>query len=161
MANDAAYGRLEDLADTVREGMETIARAQLAQSRLTATATAAAGRVVVTVNAENVVIEVRFAENIGELGYEEIARAVTTATQDAAVAMRRKTRDLLDTLRADTARIPRLSEYLPGIPDVQDMIPEPPRAPVAPPSARQGLFTPSDGTVRFTDDPSTTNESAW
>lgn len=160
MANEAAHSQLEDLADTVRAGMATIARAQQEQSQLTATATAAAGRVSVVVNAENVVIQVRFSDNIDDLSYPEIARAVTTAAQDAAAAMHRKTKELLDTLRADTARIPRLSEYLPGMPDVQDMIPEPPRAPVTPPSARKRDDEPSDGTVRFTA-LSETAESAW
>ncbi|MFD6391883.1 YbaB/EbfC family nucleoid-associated protein [Nocardia sp. NPDC060259] len=160
MANEAARARLEELADTVREGMDAIARAQQEQSQLTATATAAAGRVSVVVNAENIVIQVRFSDNIDDLSYPEIARAVTTATQDAAAAMHRQTKNLLDTLRSDTARIPRLSEYLPGMPDVHDMIPEPPRAPVTPPSARQREDEPADGTVRFTA-LSEAAESAW
>ncbi|WP_278264895.1 YbaB/EbfC family nucleoid-associated protein [Nocardia sp. AG03] len=160
MANEAARAQLEDLADTVREGMTAIARAQREQAQLTATATAAAGRVSVVVNAENVVIQVRFSDNISDLDHSAIAKAITTAAQDAAAVMRRQTKDVLDTLRADTARIPRLSDFVPGMPDVQDMIPEPPRAPLTPPSARRRDDEPADGTVRFT---ALTDaaESAW
>ncbi|WP_063038909.1 YbaB/EbfC family nucleoid-associated protein [Nocardia pseudovaccinii] len=152
MSNEMAKARLAELMDSVRSGMESIARAQEEQARLTATASAAAGRVTVVVNANSVVIEVKFADNVDELSYAEIARAVTTAAQNAAAEVQRKTRELLSSLKRGQARMPKLSELVPGLPDVPDMVPTPPEVSTAPPESHDRMSTgpaPEDTPMEF------------
>ncbi|MCX4093043.1 YbaB/EbfC family nucleoid-associated protein [Nocardia sp. alder85J] len=150
MSNEMAKARLADLMDTVRTGIESIARTQQEQARLTATATAAGKRVTVTVNAQGVVVEVRFSDDVADLTYPEIARAVTAATQTAAAEVQRRTREMLDRLRADQSQMPRLSEFLGGIPDVLDLMPSPPEVSTAPPKAHARTET-GDGSTTFAD----------
>ncbi|WP_227998987.1 YbaB/EbfC family nucleoid-associated protein [Nocardia australiensis] len=155
MTNDAARERLTDLMESVQAGIASIAQAQQEHAKLTATASAAGKRVTVVVNADGVVIQTRFGSGIGDLTYEEIARAVTTAAQDAAIQMKRKTTAIIDGLRKDQSRLPRLSEFIPGMPDVQDSFPTPPEASTAPPAARTKVAVADadeiDGAMEFTD----------
>ncbi|ATL65745.1 YbaB/EbfC family nucleoid-associated protein [Nocardia terpenica] len=151
MTNEMAKAQAADIMDMVRAGIDNIARAQREQARLVASATAARGRVTVTVNAQGVVIETRFSSDIEDLGYAEIARAVTQAAQDAAAQVRKRTREIFEDVRKDQERMPRLSEFLPGMPDVRDMMPEPPEVSTAPPRSAERDEAPADGSMRFTD----------
>ncbi|MFE7796290.1 YbaB/EbfC family nucleoid-associated protein [Nocardia sp. NPDC057440] len=136
MANEAAKARLADLMDSVQAGIKSIQRAQHRQAQLMASASAAGKRVTVVVNAKGVVIETRFAADIDDLAYPEIARAVTTAAQEAAAEVHRKTKEMVAELTREQSRLPRLSEFIPGMPDVQDMIPAAPEVSTEPPAAR-------------------------
>ncbi|MFF2549627.1 YbaB/EbfC family nucleoid-associated protein [Nocardia sp. NPDC058058] len=136
MSNEMARARLADLVESVKTGMESIARAQQEQAKLTATGTAANRRVTATVNAHGVLVDLKFADSIDELSPAELAREVVVATQAAAVEVQRRTAEVLAGLQQDNARIPRLSEFIPGIPDVHDMLPTPPPVSMAPPGAR-------------------------
>ncbi|WP_433204757.1 YbaB/EbfC family nucleoid-associated protein [Nocardia sp. CA-107356] len=152
MTNELDRARLADLVDSVRAGIASIAQAQQQRAQLTATASAAHGRVTVVVNADGVVIETRFADTIEDLTYTEIAHAVTSAVQDAAAQVQRKTQALLEPLKQDQARIPKLSEFLAGMPDVHDMLPTPPPVSTAPPAAHDRTSTDSedsDGSMVF------------
>lgn len=135
MADEMTRARLADLVELVQAGMKSIARVQREQVRLTASASAAEKRVTVVVNANGDVIGIRFADTIDELTYGEIAQAVTEAAQAASREVRRKTQQLLDSLRAEQARMPKLSELMPGFPDVLEMVPAPPEVSTAPPDS--------------------------
>lgn len=137
MLDDMARAQLADLMDSVQSGVRAIVRAQQEQARLTATGHSAGRRVQVTVNAHGVVIETRFGADIAELSHPEIAAAVTAAAQDAAAQVRSRSEELMAALRPQHARMPKLSEFLPGMPDVQDMLPVPPEVSTAPPGARE------------------------
>ncbi|QIS10169.1 YbaB/EbfC family DNA-binding protein [Nocardia arthritidis] len=65
------------------------------RSLLTATASVCDKRVTVTVNAEGVLIETRFGDDIGDLTYDEIAVAVPDAVRTAAREVTRKSRELM------------------------------------------------------------------
>ncbi|GAA5067126.1 YbaB/EbfC family nucleoid-associated protein [Nocardia callitridis] len=145
MANEVAKAQLADLMAAVQAGMASIARMQQEQSELTVAASSAGRRVTVVVNGDGIVIETRFGAGIEDLTHAQIAKAVTEAAQDAQGQVRRKTREMVDSLHQQNARLPRLSEFLPGMPDVQDMLPRPPEASLAPPSRRQHAVI-SDGT---------------
>ncbi|MFI9506336.1 YbaB/EbfC family nucleoid-associated protein [Nocardia sp. NPDC052566] len=144
MANEAAKARLVELMESVRAGMDSIARAQRTHARATATATAANRRVTVTVNADGVVVETKLGSGAQDLTLEEMAQAFTAAAQDAALQMRKKTQELVDTVRQDNMRLPRLSEFLPGMPDVQDMMPTAPAASLEPPQVKPRLAIADD-----------------
>lgn len=135
MSNESARARLADLMESVQAGMASIARVQQEQARLTATATGAGRRITATVNAHGVLVELKFTGDIEDLPYADLAREVVAATQAAAIEVQRKTKDLLEDLKQDNARIPRLSEFVPGIPDVHDLLPTPPEVSMAAPDA--------------------------
>lgn len=151
MANEAEKALLADLMASVQAGMAEIERAQREQAEFTATAFAAGKRVCVVVNANGVVVETKFGPGIEDLTYPEIARAFTAAAQNAATQVRRKTEEMIESLRRDQARLPRLSEFIPGMPDVQDMMPVPPEVSTEPPGARTEDVEPDDGSMEFTD----------
>ncbi|MCM6776077.1 YbaB/EbfC family nucleoid-associated protein [Nocardia sp. CDC159] len=139
MTNDRAKADLADLFDTVNTHIRSIAEAQRQRTALTAAASAGEGRVHITVNADGVVIETRFAEDIDDLDYDEIAAAVTEATQLAAVEVARRAEELIAPIRSTRSRLPSLSEIVADLPDLRAKVPEPQRAPMDPPSARRHL----------------------
>ena len=145
--NEMSMGRLTDLFDSVQAGMKSIETMQQKWALLTATGSAAHKRVTVSINAESTVIETRFADDIDELSYAEIAKAVTEAAQDAVAEMRRKTTELMASLHEQDARIPKLSELAPGAPDVIDLIPAPPQVSTAPPGSPERLDAESEAMV--------------
>ncbi|MRH88618.1 YbaB/EbfC family DNA-binding protein [Nocardia sp. SYP-A9097] len=145
--------RGEAEAASILEGfsrqMREIAEASRKRALLTASATS--GRVTVTVNADCIVIATRFASDIGEFGFDEIARAVTAAAQQASADMRRKTEELLRPLSDQRAKMPKLSELFEGMPDLESQAPTLPPASLAPPQARERLAQQAEPAPEFTD----------
>ncbi|MTJ60967.1 YbaB/EbfC family DNA-binding protein [Nocardia seriolae] len=119
--------------------LRAIAEASRRRVQLTATGTAAGGRVRVTVNADGVVIATRFSADIADLSYDEIAKAMTTAAQNAATDVARQGRELLQPLRDKRARLPRLSDLIEGMPDLESHAPTIEPASLAPPHSRERL----------------------
>ncbi|WP_225726977.1 MULTISPECIES: YbaB/EbfC family nucleoid-associated protein [unclassified Nocardia] len=79
----------------VRRQWDDIAGLERRRALLTATASVCDKRITVTVNAEGVLIETRFADDIGDLTYDEIAAAVPEAVRTAAREVTRKSRELM------------------------------------------------------------------
>ncbi|WP_406265641.1 YbaB/EbfC family nucleoid-associated protein [Nocardia sp. NBC_00881] len=121
MTNEASMARLADLLDTVQAGMKSIEKMQQHRALLTGVRTAANNRVKVTVNADGAVIETRLTGDIHKLAYDRIGDAVTSAAQDAIAEMRRKTTELIRPLQKRKPLVPKLSELVPGAPDVFDL----------------------------------------
>jgi DNA-binding protein YbaB len=130
-------GDVADLLDTVATHIRSIAEVQQQRVELTATATAGEGRVRITVNADGVVIETRFADDIDELDYDEIADAVTEATQEAASEVARRAEELIAPIRKTRSRLPSLSSMVEGFPDIRTTTPDLQRASFDPPAARE------------------------
>ncbi|QIS08993.1 YbaB/EbfC family nucleoid-associated protein [Nocardia arthritidis] len=151
MANEMAKARLAELMESVQAGIQEIQRMQREQVKLTASASAAGKRVTVVVNANGDVIETKFSSDIGDLTHAEIARAFTEAAQEAAAQVRTRTKEMVAEVARKNARVPRLSDFIDGMPDVRDMLPEPPEPSLEPPG-RQG--------VAFADDMGVTMEFA-
>ncbi|AYF79452.1 YbaB/EbfC family DNA-binding protein [Nocardia yunnanensis] len=120
--------------------MREIAEASQQRAQLMASGTAASGRVTVTVNADGIVIATRFSPDVAELTPEELAKAVTSAAQQAAQDVAKQSRELLQPLRDRRATMPKLSELIEGMPDLQRHAPlDPPAASLAPPNSRERL----------------------
>ncbi|MFE4455819.1 YbaB/EbfC family nucleoid-associated protein [Nocardia tengchongensis] len=149
MTNEAAKAQLADLAEMVQGSFAALARAQRDRARLTASARAGGRRVTVTVNADGVVIKIEFSDDIDELTYSEIAAAVTSAAQEAAVEVKQKSQEILAELQAEKAKIPALSEVFPLMPDIQAMMPTPPEVSMAPPNAAERRAPDADAGPRF------------
>ncbi|MFQ6393032.1 YbaB/EbfC family nucleoid-associated protein [Nocardia sp. KC 131] len=114
---------LADMLKTIQSNMMSLRDAHEQRARLTAIGTAANKRVTVVLNADGVVIETRMADDIDELSPAELAKAVTTAAQQAFAEIKRKTEELVAPMQERNAGMPTLSELLPGIPDELTSLP--------------------------------------
>ncbi len=126
---------------TVLEGLDDqlrgIAEIQLRRSRLTATASTCEQRIEVTVNADGLLIETTFADDISELTYDEIAAGMTAAVQQAADEVLRQGAALMEPLRERKLQLPKLSEIIEGAPDLGEMMPTEPPVPKRPEDYRE------------------------
>ncbi|MEU1985388.1 YbaB/EbfC family nucleoid-associated protein [Nocardia sp. NPDC019395] len=119
MTNEQAKAELAAILDGVQEQMRTIAELQQRRAELTATAAARGKKVKVTVNADNKVIDVKFASNVDELSYSEIAKAVIEAAQRACTEVARQTAGLMAPLENQRAQLPKLSDLVEDLAGVE------------------------------------------
>ncbi|GAB4583174.1 YbaB/EbfC family nucleoid-associated protein [Nocardia sp. IFM 10818] len=152
MTNERAKADLNDILDGFAQQMRTITKLQQDRAALTATATVRK-RVTVTVNAEGTVIETKFSSDIEDLDYEEIAKAITEAAQQAAAEVARRAQEIMAPVSQGVRRLPKLADLIPGMPDLSKelTVPAPPVVSTAPPNsperrAAQPASEP-DGTV--------------
>ncbi|MFI5715601.1 YbaB/EbfC family nucleoid-associated protein [Nocardia sp. NPDC051750] len=119
MTNEQAKADFAAIMSGVQEQMRTIARIQQQRAEITATGTARGKKVRVTVNADNTVIDVKFADDVDELSYSEIAKAITEAGQRATEQLTEKTADLMAPLETQRARLPKLSDLVEGMDELE------------------------------------------
>lgn len=149
MSNDAAKSQMADLIDSVQDHIQALTRAHQERALLTATVTACDKRIHVTANADGVPIEIRFADDIADLSYTEIAAATTEAAQAAAAKVQAEAEQLFAPLQQARTRLPRLSEIVPELPDLREIIPQAQPAPTAPPSRRSATDTAEFGGAEY------------
>ncbi|MCM6776078.1 YbaB/EbfC family nucleoid-associated protein [Nocardia sp. CDC141] len=153
MVNERLKADAAMMMEELTAQLTGIAKIQRERARLTATVTACDKRITVTVNADGILVETRFSDDIDDLTYDEIAAAMTEAVQAAAADAARLGRELMDPLRERKARLPRLSEMIEGAPDLGSMMPVTPPASTAPPNSPERLqahdTTEADGAYRF------------
>ncbi|MGV9678507.1 YbaB/EbfC family nucleoid-associated protein [Nocardia sp. NPDC003482] len=135
MSNEQLRNDMYTVLDGLRDQMNGIAEAQRRKSEMSARASIHDGRVVVTVDGDGIVTGVEFSDRIDDLSDDEIAAAVTQAAQQAAAEIARRLRDLVRPLLDRRAQWPKLSDLLPGSPDLPEHIPGHSRAPTSPPDA--------------------------
>lgn len=136
MTNEHAKAEMSAVLDGVREQLRTIARLKRERTQLMAAATVRK-RVTVTVNADGVVIETRLAPGYEELTATELAKAFTEAAQQAAAEAARKSRELLMPLHDQRARLPKLTDLIEGMPDLDAEMPAPPPVSTAAPGSAE------------------------
>ncbi|WP_067654969.1 YbaB/EbfC family nucleoid-associated protein [Nocardia harenae] len=144
MPNENAEAMTAGLLADFRSRMAAIAQAQQRRAQLTATATARGKRVSVTVNADGVVIDVTFSAHVDDLRYDEIAKAVVAAGQEAAAEVAREARELAVPLLDERARLPKFSEIVDGMPDFAGEIPVAPSPPTTPPNSADRIAAEQD-----------------
>ncbi|MFI5717515.1 YbaB/EbfC family nucleoid-associated protein [Nocardia sp. NPDC051750] len=139
MPNEQAKSEFAELLEGAQAQVRNISRIQQERAELTAAAQARGKKVTVTVNADNKVIDVKFADDIGKLSYFEIARAVVEAAQKASADVARKTAELMTPIQEQQARMPKLIDMLGELSiDASGLrISESIEAPVDSPKARQ------------------------
>ncbi len=129
MVNERLHADMMTMLDGLNEQMRGIAEIQLKRSKLTATATACEERIIVTVNADGLLIRTEFADDIADLTYDEIAEGMTEAVQKAAGEADARGRELMAPLRERKSKLPKLSDIIEGAPDLGSRIPVAPPAP--------------------------------
>ncbi|MFF0452309.1 YbaB/EbfC family nucleoid-associated protein [Nocardia africana] len=129
VVNERLHADMMTVLEGLDEQLRGIAEIQLRRSRLTATASACEQRIQVTVNADGLLIDTKFADDIADLTYDEIAAGMTAAVQQAAAEVLRLGAELMRPLRERKAQLPKLSEFVEGAPDLGQMMPTAPPAP--------------------------------
>ncbi|WP_194817353.1 YbaB/EbfC family nucleoid-associated protein [Nocardia sp. XZ_19_385] len=137
MSSSRRDAELSGMLEEFRARMRDIAEMQQQRVKLVATATTKDRQISVTVNANGVVIETKFGSGIDEYSYDDIAKAITRLAQQAAEDVFGQSQEVMAPLAAERARLPKLSDVIPGMPDVQSEIPLAPPVSVAPPGSAE------------------------
>ncbi|WP_084505618.1 YbaB/EbfC family nucleoid-associated protein [Nocardia harenae] len=135
MSNHRLQEDMAVMLNGLRDQMQGIAEVQRKRSLLTATVTACEKRIEVTVNADGLLIETKFADDILDLEMDEIALNITAAVQSAAADVARQAAELAKPLRAQRDALPSLATIVDGAPDLGGLIPVAPETPKVPPSS--------------------------
>ncbi|MFI2232643.1 YbaB/EbfC family nucleoid-associated protein [Nocardia testacea] len=135
MVNERLQEDMATMLSGLSHQMRGIAEVQKKRSLLTATVLAEEKRIEVTVNADGLLIDTKFADDILDLTMDEIAAAITKAVQDAAAQVQQKARELMDPLLTHRDSLPKLSEMIEGAPDLAGLIPQPLEAPTVSPDS--------------------------
>ncbi len=127
----------EELMRALQGTLESMQRAYRKIAALTATASAADGRMTVCVNAEGVVIDCRLSDDIGDLTFDEIGEAFTRAAQQASQDVRRRSGDLLAPVQqsVDEKLVGYDDDFFPGLSEFIDSLPKRGTISTAPPGA--------------------------
>ncbi len=135
MTHDFSRGDVAGLMDEVQSQLRTIAQVQRQRMALVGKASERGGRVTVSVNADGVLIDLKFGRGVEDLEYPELARAILKAAQDATADVVRQAEELMAPIQQDRARLPKLSDLVEGMPDVSSLMPTAERAPQSKPDA--------------------------
>lgn len=135
MVNERLQEDMATMLSGLTHQMRGIAEVQKKRSLLTATVLAEEKRIEVTVNADGLLIDTKFADDILDLTMDEIAAALTKAVQQAAAEVQKKARALMDPLLEHRNSLPKLSDMIEGAPDLAGLIPQPVDAPTVSPGS--------------------------
>jgi DNA-binding protein YbaB len=130
VSNDAARHQLADVLALAQEQMAGLAEVQRKRAALTGQATVADGTVQVTVNAQGVLVGTVIDEAyLDDYDFADLGDYVTEAARAAAQEVARRSAELLAPLTERRAKLPALSEIVPGAPDLRELFPNPGDAP--------------------------------
>ena len=107
----------------VQEQMADIAAMQKKQAEITAKAAAADGMVEVTVDAHGHLVETVIDESyLDEHEFSELADHITEAAQAAVQDAARRITEMMVPISERRRRLPSLSEFIDGAPDLRDLV---------------------------------------
>ncbi|MGE2818282.1 YbaB/EbfC family nucleoid-associated protein [Mycobacterium heidelbergense] len=122
MSNEHAGERLSTMIDGFAEHLERVKQAQEQRAQVVVEAHAADDRVTVHVNADGALVDLRFADDIVQLDYDEIAAAVLTAAREAAVTAADRVRKLIAPVQQRPSAIPTIAELTADIPELRALL---------------------------------------
>ncbi|WP_406274077.1 YbaB/EbfC family nucleoid-associated protein [Nocardia sp. NBC_00881] len=123
MWNGRAKGNesgMEAMLGELQEQLRQVTDVAQRRTELTASAVTRDKRVTVTVDADGHLTDLQFSADIKQLSYNEIAAAVVAAAQQAVAEVTRRGGELFEPLNESRARMPKLSELIEGLPDIED-----------------------------------------
>lgn len=124
--NDRLRAEAAQFVDDVHQLITGFVEAKRRHQAVTAAASAERGRILVTVDVSGAVTEVDFGAGIEQIGYQQIARGVRYAAQQAAAAVKDKADEVLSAQRAALLRLPKLSDLVDWLPEEQQLADPPP-----------------------------------
>lgn len=148
--SDRVDAELAAAYENFQQQLRTVAEIQQRRAQLTASASVQDKRITVTVNADGILIQTEFASDIDDLTFGEIADGMTQAVQQAAAEVARLGRTMMEPLIDRRARLPRLSELVPGMSDLVP-IPDPPVSTAPPNAPERRTAEQSESGWEFTD----------
>lgn len=134
MAELAGPEDYPDLMEDIQSTLQTVARLQRERIALVGRASTRRGRITAVVNADNVLVDLKFNQNVDDLSHAELSRAIVEATQAAAADLARKSKELMQPLQEQRARLPKISDLVPGMPDLREGMPVPQPPPLTKPA---------------------------
>jgi len=150
VAELAGPEKYPDLMEDIQSTLQTITRLQHERVALVGRASVRRGRITATVNADNVLVDLKFHRDIDDLTHAELARAIIEATQAAAADLAQKSKELMQPLQEQRSRLPKLSDLVPGMPDLRDRMPAPEPPPLTKPKADHGAAS-DDSALTYDD----------
>ncbi|MRH89362.1 hypothetical protein GFY24_18230 [Nocardia sp. SYP-A9097] len=108
--------------DNFHAKIAEVARLQAECAQLMATGTAERRRVRVTVNADGIAIDIKFAADIGDLSYDEIAAAVSAASRAAVLEVAERRKQLMAPAGIGTTAAPKLNDILAAVDSLRDQL---------------------------------------
>lgn len=124
MDNDAARHELTETLALVQEHLADLAVVEKRLAALSATASAADGTVVVTVNAQGVVSDAAVGETcLDDYDLADLGEHITAAARAAARDVATQTAQLLAPLAERRAQFPSLADIVDGAPEIRDLLP--------------------------------------
>lgn len=111
-----------DAVDDFRTKIAEMTRLQAEWAQLVATGTAERRRVRVTVNADGIAIDIKFAADISDLDYDEIAAAVTEASGKAVLDLAEQTKVLMAPVAVDRGAAPKPADLLAAVASLRDQL---------------------------------------
>ncbi|WP_069161913.1 hypothetical protein [Nocardia altamirensis] len=139
MTNDWAKAEMSSMLGEFEQQLDMIGRIRRERAQIRGRASVRGRRVTVLVDVEGALLDTTFGAGIADLDYREIAKAVTEAAKLAAVDAARQARELMAPLLVQRARMPRLHEFVDGMPDLTDRLGE--REPGSTDTAENGDFS--------------------
>ncbi|WP_024800379.1 YbaB/EbfC family nucleoid-associated protein [Nocardia sp. BMG51109] len=130
MVSEFFKSEMAEVARQARAQIGRYAEVQRQRTYLTGTGSARRGKVTVTVNADGALTDVKFGRNVEELEYPELSKALLEAADAAVADVRRKNEELLAPVQEEQARLPRMSDLVPGMPDFGSIMPSSEPAPL-------------------------------
>ena len=123
MVSEFFKSEMAEVQRRAREQIGRYAEVQRQRTQLTGTGSARRGKVTVTVNADGALTDVKFGRDVAELEYPDLSRAIREAADAAVADVRRRNDELLAPVREEQARLPRMSDLVPGMPDFGSVMP--------------------------------------
>lgn len=124
-----------DLMEDIQSTLQSIARLQRDRTELIGKGSARRGRVTAMVNANNILVDLKFTKDIDDLTHAELSRAIVEATQAAVEDVTQKTKELMQPLQEQRARLPKIQDLVPGMPDLRASMPMAPTPSLSKPAA--------------------------
>jgi YbaB/EbfC DNA-binding family len=116
---------MDEMAETVekfRDRARELTRLQQERVNLIASASVQRRRVTATVNADGILVDLKFSSDIDDLEYSEVAQAITEACGEAVAEVGRKSAVLLAPIRVESERAPSTDEILRGLAEIRDQL---------------------------------------
>ncbi|MFE9789622.1 YbaB/EbfC family nucleoid-associated protein [Nocardia salmonicida] len=143
--NANTAGDTADLIDAVGAALNQMKGLRGASDALTASATAEHGRITVVVNTSGSIIETRYADDINDLSYGQIARSTVQAAQSAAAKVAAKREALMAPVARMRSRMPKPEELFEGLAELRAQMPTHIPAPLTSPADRPPNERRTDG----------------
>ncbi|MYR07536.1 YbaB/EbfC family DNA-binding protein [Gordonia sp. SID5947] len=137
MANEEMKEMLHGLLQDLEKQKADMSTLQQRLAAVTASATSSDDLVTAWVNTKGILIQLKFHPDAVDRagGLSNLGRYITEATQKAAQQAQTQMDEIMAPMKARMDTLPQISEMFPGLPDLDDFVPEPVAPSTEPPDS--------------------------